>query len=302
MPAIMYKNVKYANGGESGGGGAGLPMWRVLYYDRNNSFMNREYVRDGDNALYSYGTNEWAKTSGGTVDPTARNNVSSDLNLYYNPSISDYIPYSDFSKICCEAHINNFDSTKLSWGDGDKPITLSNNVDIQSGEDAVNVNVRTGGTYAYVDLGADATPFTAYFVAKSYNPTSGYARLLSAFPYNSAGQGQGIMLFGNPVQVSSWASDTGTGVNAVNNYWVGVIQFGGSGSALGKVNNSSVITKTPSNCGQYLTIGRTGIKPDINNPEPNDMLVKYLGVVLEAESQTVIGNNISALMTKFGIS
>lgn len=85
MPAIMYKNVKYANG--SNGGGNVLPMWRVRFYDDNSNFLNREYVRDGDDALYSYQQNNWAKTAGGNIDPTARNDISEDLNLYYIASL-----------------------------------------------------------------------------------------------------------------------------------------------------------------------------------------------------------------------
>lgn len=118
MSGIMYKNRPYAGGG---GGGASalsqltdvdisspsngqilkyngtsgkwenadniLPMWRVRYYDDSDNFLNREYVRDGDDALYTYQENAWARSSGGTADPTAQDAVSEDLDLYYVSSL-----------------------------------------------------------------------------------------------------------------------------------------------------------------------------------------------------------------------
>lgn len=120
MSGIMYKNRPYAGGGGGAGGASALsdltdvnilspsdgqilrynstsgkwenadnilPMWRVRYYDDSDNFLNREYVRDGDDALYAYQENVWSRSSGGTADPTVQDDVSEDLDLYYVSSL-----------------------------------------------------------------------------------------------------------------------------------------------------------------------------------------------------------------------
>lgn len=83
MSGIMYKNRPYAGGGAGGGG---IPMWRVKYYE-DNIFINREYVRDGDDALFKYKRNTWSNTSGGAINPDAQLLISNDLSLYYVSSV-----------------------------------------------------------------------------------------------------------------------------------------------------------------------------------------------------------------------
>jgi len=215
--------------------------------------------------------------------------------------IGEYIPYSDRQNVICESRLDNFIQGNTEWGYGTNPINFSDLYPRIDSDGSVLIQTKTLGTLSYVDLGSSGTPFTAYFVAKIKTANSNYTRLLSAF--NSRSSGQGIMLFGATVSVSSWASDTSTGING-NNYFVGVIQFTSSGNAKGSVINSvsatpSFITKNPSTAGQYITIGRTDIASYTTNAEPTDMNVLYLGVVNEAESESVITQNMQNLAQVF---
>lgn len=312
-------------GGSGGGGGGGSSTLAGL------TDVDLDSPTNGQVLKYNSTTQKWENANGGsgagsiiTYGYLAPTESGNDGDLYYlldesnkkdslylnmegswaliegsgyaEPSI--YIPNSTRTKIICEATLDNFDDTALTWGDRSNPINLTATCSIYDNE-AVRIPVKSNGTLASVDLGAAATPFTAYIVAKTQNPGS-YARILSAFYSRSSGQG--IMLFGSTINVSSWASDTSTGVSSSSNYFVGVIQYIGSGSALGKVNATNAITKSPSNCGRYLTIGRTDIDSSTSNAEPCDMLVKYLGVVKDVDSAEDIADNIANLMSIFEIS
>ena len=215
--------------------------------------------------------------------------------------IGIYLPYSNESDVICEAYGNNYNPNTRSWGYGDKPIILSATGSALNADGSVSIMTKTNGTLAYVDLGAPSTVFTAYFVGKIKNAYSNYTRLLSCL--NSRSGNQGVLLYGTTVTVSSWASDSSTGINA-NNYFVGAIQFAGSGHALGAAisasgNTPDFISKFPSVAGRYLTIGRTDIDPSVSNAEPTDMDVLYLGVTSTAENTTVIASNMEYLAQQF---
>lgn len=224
--------------------------------------------------------------------------------MYVNGAdyVESLLPYSDASHIICEASLDNFDSTQLSWGRGTNPITLSANVDVYAQDsNAVYIPTAADGTLAYVDLGDAGKAFTAYIVMKLINPST-YTRVLGAMA--SRGPSQGMLLYGATISVSSWANDTNTGVSSSADYFVGCIRFDPTAASkgYGKVNLTSGITKAPSTVGRYLTIGRTDIDPSTTNAEPANSLVKFLGVVSEAESDSVIAQNIASLMDTFGIS
>lgn len=215
--------------------------------------------------------------------------------------IGIYLPYSDSNTIICEAYPDIYDADNDRWGYGRNPILFSASGAVQNEDGSVTILTKTNGVLAYVDLGGNATVFTAYIVAKVHSSNGNFTRLLSCMASRS--MGQGIMLYGTTVSVSSWASDTSTGVSA-STYFVGVIQFGGAGSAFGSViasasSTPTMVTKTPSNAGRYLTIGRTDINPDGNNAEPTDMDVLYLGVSSVAESQSVVTQNMQYLASQF---
>ena len=206
-----------------------------------------------------------------------------------------YLPYTDSKNIICEAFPEVFDSQLNTWGIGSNPITFSGTPSYNSGENAISIPTASNNVLAYCDLGANGTPFTAYIVMKGVSMSS-YSRLLSAMASRSSGQG--ILLYGNPVTVSSWGSDSGTGVPGTS-YFVGVLQYSGSGSALGGAYGASLIGKSPSNAGRYITIGRTDIDPDTTNAEPCDTLVKYVGVVNAVDSSSAILNNLEHLYNTF---
>ena len=212
-----------------------------------------------------------------------------------------YLPYSNESDIICEAYQDNYDAANTEWGVGSNPIQLSAAGSAQNEDGSVTILTKTNGVLAYVDLGGNATVFTAYIVAKIRNSNGNFTRLLSCMASRSTGQG--IMLYGTTVNVSSWASDTSTEISA-SAYFVGAIQFGGPGSALGSAiasasSTPTIISKSPSNAGRYLTIGRTDISADGNNAEPTDMDVLYLGVSSVAESQSVVTQNMQYLASQF---
>lgn len=223
--------------------------------------------------------------------------------LVYGAAYQDTgLPESDPADIICLATGNNFVSGAATWGSGSNPIQISQGSLSKNVDNSVAVNTLSDNVRAYVDLGASDTPFTAYIVAKLTASSSGYARLLSAMA--SRGAAQGIMLYGRTnIYVSSWRSDTGTGL-APTNWFVGVIRYGGTGQALGGVcavgsETVTLITKAPNTCGRYVTIGRTDIDASTSNAEPSDMNVLFMGVVSEAESDAVITENMKALSQAF---
>lgn len=211
-----------------------------------------------------------------------------------------YIPSSDPAKIICEAYPQLFDSLKNSWGNGNNPIILDNNPSLQS-DGSIQLPGNESKASGYVVLGASSTPFTAYIVAKTTSGTY-YRRILSCMDLRGASQG--ILLYGQTINVSQWGSDTSTGISSTSDYFVGVIQYSGAGNALGAAINAnsqtpSFISKSPSTCGGYLTIGRTDTDSNTSNAEACDINVKYLAVVSEAESQSVISQNMANLLNAF---
>lgn len=222
----------------------------------------------------------------------------------YSP-IGIYLPYSNAENVICEAYGSIYDPNALSWGRGNKPITLSAAGSVLNADGSVSIMTKTNGTLAYVDLGTPSAMFTAYFIGKIKNSNGSYTRLLSCM--EAANSNRGIMLYGDTINVSSWGNDTSiTGPIYANHYFVGVIQFAGSGSALGTAISAhgytpNFISKSPNTAGQYLTIGRTNIDPNLSPSyaEPTDMDVLYLGVTNFAEDRTVIANNMEYLAQQF---
>lgn len=217
--------------------------------------------------------------------------------LYNGADAQDtYLPYSNVNNVICEAYVDNFDSSASTWGKGTNAVQFSNGTPtLDTIENAISLPVKTNGILGYVDLGADSTPFTAYAVMKAVNPTQ-YSRLISSFKTRDTGNG--IMLYGNIIKVSSWASDTSIDISS-SDYFIGVIQFKNSGNALGTAYGGSVIAKTPAAAGRYITLGRTDINASTVNAEPCDLLIKYIGIVNEAEPITTINNNINDLYNIF---
>lgn len=213
--------------------------------------------------------------------------------------IGIHLPYSDKESIICEAFADNFDPNAIRWGVGVSPVQLTKLASLSSLGDSVLLPAKTEDTYGYVDLGAPNTPFTAYIVGKTVNPTQ-YNRIFSAF--RARRSGNGIMLYGSTVTVSSWADDTDTDVPS-SAYFVGAIQYATSGS-FGIVGNTTVqptnfIAKSPTVAGQYVTIGRTDTDPSTANAEPCDMDVKYVAVVKQAETRETVTNNMNYLIDTF---
>jgi len=213
--------------------------------------------------------------------------------------LNEYIPYSNESDVLCSAHENMFNSTKTYWGDGIYPVLYGGRIPAyDSSENAVVLNARSDGIFGYVDK-HDESDFTAYVVMRG-TLISNYGRLISCMKSRSAGYG--MMLFGNTIQITSWASDTSTGVSS-SNYFVGAIKFSSSASA-GYVYDSAndnliKVAKSPSYCGQYVCLGTTDTTNSGGNSEPADVNVKYFAVVDGAETDEVIEDNIMNLYNEF---
>ena len=243
-------------------------------------------------------------TGGNAFGALNTSNGSGFMYVYYGgsggqePETSDYIPYSNYSNICCEATLDNFDDTALEWGDGNSPIILSQTVSMYNDE-AVLIPVNTGGVIAYADIIGDMQPFTAYIVCKA-NTSGQYTRILSAL--QSHAKDKGMMIFGTTsVKIGSWEDEYNTQISATSDYIVGVIQFVGYGLGYGKINNNELKSFPLVNSSRYITIGRTD-KGSGGDQEPCDLLVKYFSIVEGVDTHEAITNNVAHLMEKFNIS
>ena len=217
----------------------------------------------------------------------------------YN-QVGIYLPHSNEQDVICESYVDNFDNnTPTIWGYGIKPIQMQSGLNpyLDSGENAIYLGISATGKFAYVDLGGNKAPFTAYIIAKLVSPGT-YTRILSSMASRSSGNG--MLLFGSTINVSSWASDTSTGISSSATYFAAALQFNGINSGAGIVRSSgSYITKSPSNSNQYLTIGRTDTNASTSDAEPANMYLRYLAVVNTYESESVIRNNLAALENTF---
>ncbi len=165
-----------------------------------------------------------------------------------------YIPYSDVSSVLCEAYVDNFEASSQEWGVGNAPLRLQDGLNPQFSdeENAVYLGISATERFAYTDLGAEKAPYTAYIVARLVSPGT-YTRVLSSMASRSSGNG--MMIFGNTLNVTSWASDTSTGVSSSAAFFAAALQFGGTGSGAGVVGSGgTLIAKSPSNSSRYLTI------------------------------------------------
>lgn len=201
--------------------------------------------------------------------------------------VGDLLIYSDPTKIACEADYT-MNVINGRWGIGPNAAY------------AAGCTIETNSLYApvaasearlYVDLGASDTPFTAYAIMKLRSPGT-YTRLLSAM--RSRAGGEGIILYGSTINVSSWGSDTSTGYQA-SQYHAMAIKWGGSTGSGGMVHGGSWISKNPSHAGQYVTVARTDIDASTSNAEPGNADVLFFGVVTESESTAIVQNNLSHL-------
>lgn len=271
--------------------------WRCVYYYSFDglTLLHIEFVPYGSNATWGAGK-EWSDSAGGTAVIGILEDITADISVYRVVPES-YLPNSNADYIICEAFDDNFDASALAWGTGNNPVQFNSSGATRQ-DDAVLIPVKSSGTLAYVDLSENSTQFTAYIVCKLVNP-SAYSRILSAMAARSAGQG--ILLYGSTVAVSSWANDTSTGVSSSAAYFAAAMKFGDSSNSGGLVNNGNYISKPPSVANRYLTLARTDIDPSASNAEPCDILVKYLGVVKEAETEATIRANMQYLMNEFGI-
>ena len=229
---------------------------------------------------------------------TILQNIESLYNTFVRKPSSSYLPYSNSANILCEAYVDNFDSSANSWGDGTNTVEYINGTPtLNTSENAISFPTKTDGVIGYVDLGTNNTPFTAYLVGKMINPSRD-ERFFSCINSRSSQQGIYIACVNSNLEVDSWGNWTDTGISASENYVVAVLKFQSGGNAIGFVNNVS-INKSLNACGRYITLARSDIDSSTTNAVPSDILVKYVGVVNEAEENMDILGNIVNLYNTF---
>ena len=209
-----------------------------------------------------------------------------------------YLPYSSLSNIICEAHIDNFDPTAYTWGNGNNPFTLTNLLTANADGKGVDVNGKTQQDYVYCDLGSANTNFTAYLVFK-YTVDYGYGRVISTSYRQTTGEAAYIMEDGmTMLRGGLWGSDPRFGnAHTAGSYIVVVMRNNNKTMSFFK-NGIKGSDATANNVGQYVALAsdypnETGYATNIT--------VAYAGVVNEAERDDVILQNINNLMTKFNI-
>lgn len=206
---------------------------------------------------------------------------------------SEYLPYS--SNVVCDASIDNFDATSRSWGG----FTLSNLLTANADGIGVDVNGRNASPdCVYYDLGVKDTDFTAYIVFKysvaygacavlgaSYQESNGNcAYIIEDSMVNIAGVCNGRENIGNP--------------HIANTYIVSAIRNNSKTISFFK-NTAKGTDRTAFNVGQNVTIATQ--YPNLGGYGTN-ITVAYAGVINEAEIDSVVINNIKALMTRFEIA
>lgn len=213
----------------------------------------------------------------------------------YQP-VGIYLPASDEGNIICEAYVDNFASAE-TWGAGSNPISMQTglNPTKDTTENAIYLGIAASSKFAYVDLGAAGSTFTAYAVMKLVSPGS-YTRLLSSMASRTGGQG--MLMYGSEINVSSWANDTNTGVSSAN-YVAVAMQYHAGGGAGVATSTGNYITKIPATSSRYLVIGRTDIDANTFNAEPANLYLRYFGVSSAYENETQIRENLANLESVF---
>lgn len=243
---------------------------------------------------------------------TAIRNDSSELTgIWYDlsNSISEYLPYS--SNIICDANINNFDATSNSWGDGTSPFIADdpdhNPILLQANSDGIGVDIygvpdaQSGHPkveHVHSDLGDVNTDYTAYLVVK-YTEAYAYSAIIGTSYQESNGNCQYIIESGlNNVEAVCAGSQVFGNQHATGEYFVVAIRNNNKNMSYFK-NGVKGTDRTAVNTGRYVTLA---------TPYPNGqayctrITVAFAGVVSEAESDSVVLDNIAYLMNKFNIS
>ena len=205
---------------------------------------------------------------------------------------SEYLPYS--SNIVCDASIGNFDATSRSWGG----FTLSNLLTANADGIGVDVNGRNASPdCVYYDLGDSDTDFTAYIVFRYSNAYGGCA-VLGASYQESNGNCAYIIedSMVNIAEVCNGRENIGNPHDA-NTYIASAIRNNNKTMSFFK-NTSKGTDRTAFNVGRNVTIATQ--YPNLGGYGTN-ITVAYAGVIAGSETDSVVIDNMKALMTRFEI-
>lgn len=213
-----------------------------------------------------------------------------------------YIPYSDETKVLCEAYADNFDATANSWGNGDVPVQYMDNTKkptLDTTENAVLATAYTTGAVPYMSVSDSPQNFTVYAVLKANLLPSTYSRVICATARRESSYG--VQLYGNPIKVSHWGDSYDSGVSATSDYFVCAISNNSNSVKAYVYAGDSIFTNTATvnAVGTNISVGRTDIDASSINAEPSDIYVKYLASVAETETDAVIEANIQNLYNEF---
>lgn len=219
---------------------------------------------------------------------------------YIPPNV--YIPYSDETKVLCEAYVDNFDATANSWGNGDVPVQYMDNTKkptLDTTENAILATAYTTGSVPYMSVSDSPQNFTIYAVLKANLLPTTYARIFSAMAQRDTSKG--IILYGNPIIVSHWGDSYNSGVSATSDYFVCAISNSSNSVKAYVYAGDTIFTNsaTVNAVGTNISVGRTDIDASSINAEPSDIYIKYLASVAETETDAVIEANIQNLYNEF---
>lgn len=214
-----------------------------------------------------------------------------------------YLPNSDNDDIICSAVYTDYIDGSQVWGNGSKMIQLNGTGAII---DATNNCVDIPGrSAAYINnVSGVGKSWTVYFVMKQRYSTEGN-RIFDTGGWNSQ---KDIIITDQSgiVYAGSWDTDTSTGISS-RDFFVGAVSFEELGdpyiSGNGKVilydatNDTYAVKDIP---GVYLSTNNLyfGYNPGSYSASC-EMLIKYIGLVNEAESQATMEANIEHLYNEF---
>lgn len=197
---------------------------------------------------------------------------------------SEYLPYSDRAKIINESTVDNFDANSTNWHN----VVLSNTTTLNDNHDAVRVGYPINA-YGLLDVGQNAT---VYMVAKCIDSRGNNQAALTRASARTGNDWYGIR-----ATTSAWRYRSGTSLST-NDFVVAVLKYN-NGTLTEYLNNLSPSTTSVGTMDNYVGIGIATSTNSASYGNSTTLEVKYIGAVSEAESDTIVQQNINNLMVSF---
>jgi hypothetical protein len=266
-------------------------MPKVNYYSHDGStLMHTENVARGYDAVWVFGDDTWAIVPNGETSATAKDNITSERNLYYTGTV--LLTSSDLTEIAAEAKAESFVSGSSVWGG----LSLVGTPTVWF-DGAVRFVGDTQS--AFYDLVAANSSVTSYMVFMEN--TSGTHRLIANWYANSNGNVPQILTVSGQIVCAVYGTnDYYTNVSSTGAYHCIAIAMDGSTKAIRYFVDGVYQTQlTASNIGRYVDFtATTHASSGLYGGSTN---VMYMAVVLEAETDADIIANMQSIMDHYGI-